>query len=241
MKPLHLTSTKYFTALLMLGVLVAGTTPVLATHEHTYVIDLQNVLAKAADQLTKARVALQLCLEDEATCISNLESLQEDIVLAKSGVENAWNQLQELEVPEKYAEVHVLALDGLVDLSVALELLLQGLDQGEAGPIELAVVFLELGRSKILAAYERIAEAPPEEHAGISALLWPLLTAMAAVIALNSILVIRSVHRTSRRKRTEASRCSYCGQEMKDWKSYPTKIVQGWMADHVDTYHSRES
>lgn len=241
MKLLHLAPTRYLAAFLMLGVLVAATNPVLATHEHTYVVGLQNVLARAADHLTKARVALELCLADEATCVSNLEVLHEDIRVAKSGVENAANQLQELGVPEKYAEVHVLALEGLVDVLVALELLLQGLDQGTAAPIELAVGYLELGRSKILAVYEGIAESPPEAHTGISALLWPLLAAMAAVIALNSILVIRSLHRTSRREKTEASRCSYCGQEMKDWKSYPTKAVQRWMADHLDAYHSRES
>ncbi len=223
--------------LLVFSFLVMNGETVAASHEETYVSNLQLLLTDAGGHLGRARLALELCLSDNASCAANPEPFLVELRQSRVGIESALALLRQLEIPERYTEIHGLALEGLLNLSVALGLLIQGLDARDQSPIELAVEYTEAGRDRIDAAIGSLALLPPQEHTGVSGLLWPLVVAMAAIIGFNSFLMVRHVWKTSRKARAKASQCPHCGQAMEDWRNYPTKVVQDWMARHIESYH----
>ncbi len=208
--------------------------------EHDYVAVLQASLVEAANQLQKAGLALQQCLANDASCTADPEPFLFDILQARIEIEIIQLRLGDLDVPEKYMQVHLLAIEGLTDISVALNLLSEGIRDLEPAPIELATAYMDSAREKIESVYQQLAELPPQEEIGLAPLLWPLVAGMAVLVAFNTIFTLRSLSRTQFRRKAEASICPRCGQEMKDWRSYPVRVVKSWMNRHLKAYHSEE-
>ncbi len=225
------------TAILLFSLLLS---PASAGHEHTYVAALQTSLVDAADHLQRARLALHQCLADNESCARDPQPLLFEVFQAKLGLETMQARLRGLDVPAKYTQVHILAIEGLMDISFAMDLLAEGIQNLDPAPIELASVYMDESRQKIEEVYQRLAELPPQEDLGLYQYLWPLVAVMVTLVALNVMFSLRSVGRTRFTRKARSSVCPFCGQEMRDWRSYPVKVVKGWMNRHIETFHSED-
>lgn len=233
--------THHATGLPLLIAILLVSAPAAANHEHTYLNDLADLLGQTADHLTRARLALNLCLSDQEACAANSAPYRAQIKEARVGIEKVRAQMNALEVPEKYGEAHQIALGGLANLSTALQLLTVGLENLDSVAISRAMDHLESGRLSILTVHEMIKTMPPEAHSFLGSVIWLVVAILATIAGVNLAFAAREMHRRAARRKRESSKCPHCGVVMGDWEMYSAKVVEGWMDGHIAMYHSTAS
>lgn len=159
------------------------------TSEEVYVREIRQLLITADGYLLEAAEALASCLEAFSECLADPSPVIDRLNASRNGLIEIHATVISLNVPEKYANVNALVIQGLNKSIEGIAFHMEGLRDQSLQKFQTGSDLMTEGREKLEEAADLLRANPP--RSSLENFLITLLFAISAILISTIVLMFR--------------------------------------------------